>query len=77
LQLRTAFLRVYEESLQMNVSLSRVRAPAPAAVPTISQKLELQMRLGAYLFPSKFLLSRIRGDCACPVRDREATRVRL
>jgi len=40
------------------------RPPSPA----ITQKLELETRAGAYLFPSKFLLSRISGDCACPAR---------
>ena len=33
--------------------------------------LELQTQAGAYLAPSEFLLSRITGDCACPVGDRE------
>jgi hypothetical protein len=42
--------------------------PRDALGPGNHLKLELQMPAGAYLFPSKYLLSRISGDCACPVR---------
>ncbi len=69
-------LHVYAGSLHAYGEFARVRVPA--AAPALTQKLELETRAGAYLFLSKFLLSRIRGVTA-PVLsdDREATRVRL
>jgi len=58
LKLRTASLRVYAEPLSAECDgFAGVLCPP---VPASTQKLELQMLAGAYLSPSKFLLSRIK-----------------